>query len=1336
MDYYQKEEVTKALVQAIRHSATRAIQLHTQNIDSETVWGASLFYTEVLWNADLPIRTVSRKVVNSISKEYGKVNVPINVDSLFKRFWLREVLGTIQIPSAIRSILFDFNKYRNQYDELRFLNFTYGNDPERVWTTAGFETAMGEYNKADTLDAEWLLDSGFLKKSKVNDTFTIRFSEHYNSLLDYWNDFKFLTHIQEYSEKLRKKPITINVSNFDSILKSHSKCYLQTPGLKYFIDKKLIAKVDDHYVVQNLQDTDVLRQQSEDQIGTLIWRKIVHHNQNQKPEQLVLDFLEKMSSISYSAVFGKNSTKNECQIFVEGTMALVLNERDLEGRENEYEKCRLDVSLRGAGLHNSATFSEDQDLVNAKDITDLYLRMDYMEHFGHNNIFFDQSSRNQLVQLIGCIIEMDEAFAKVDDNGKSKTEHFPSVKKLLLASYEKPFLVWDIFSLLKWRRPEIIPYLLTNQEFDALAYFMLSSLGAEHPYKNLEYQMRTKMLLEAFSLSINSRLQSDGNSLLHNAVFVLRILKWLNKDKYRKRMAGRDVVKAIEFQVLVEQREKGFLRILGQLPEKGHYVRTNSIRLFLPKVIPEIVKTLLSHKEAPSLDRGVLQFPIFKFDALSLLCSFTIKNEYLPEFTEEKGLEKLLAESFSELYLKVLETNELKKLDYKTGDRVSVTPSWLENQERIEKITWWPLFLSVFREGNFKELLAPQFHFKKTDDIYLEQNRFNAKKLRTHFTIILEVLDDIQNRSNESFNTNEDLLKCKLILESQLIEFVEKYGVFANRFSVNIFDKSYERLLYNRYEQLLPRLVEKANTFDQPQRLWDELSKTENLLQLLILADNNLSSGFNEYLLQKLRSIDVEAFITENNWGEVEHTIRLLSRNAALSNEAEIALKYWDKNAPKKGLGNNSEKRLFDSKLMKAFLDKDESAIDVIDEPKSYAITPSEMKPYDQKRFYTALIRFEQKPDNAYNIFNDLVSNYPSYISLALNRFAAKITWAKNENNKRLFQEALQQWEAYEKETLPELLEFVKGKILYNILTVKLHLKDYKGFDSVYAKLDKASTLIVDYVELRVVSLLDRKQVNEAKLIVDEAITFNTYEGNRDEVLLNLHIKLKNKTSSAYKVAEELKNHLSSKHSLTEHLKESFLKPDDFGKNVSKEIAQSIHELLSKIKSIDKLKDENAFNDLLEILVRTNLKNYGLTVKDQSRGGYSQEDKDAGERDLTVLEGTQELAIIEPLNGMAKKGVQSHISKLFNYTSKRQYLFIVVYDYGVSHRLNERWKKYLDDTLLLHTYPKGYELIDNSINDITEELGFKNDSLRVAMSNHGTDTELYHIVANINYKAR
>ena len=60
----------------------------------------------------------------------------------------------------------------------------------------------------------------------------------------------------------------------------------------------------------------------------------------------------------------------------------------------------------------------------------------------------------------------------------------------------------------------------------------------------------------------------------------------------------------------------------------------------------------------------------------------------------------------------------------------------------------------------------------------------------------------------------------------------------------------------------------------------------------------------------------------------------------------------------------------------------------------------------------------------------------------------------------------------------------------------------------------------------------------------------------------------------------------------------------------------------------------------------------------------------------------------------------------------------------------------MSDALLSHTYPKGYELINNSINDITEELGFKNDALRVAMTNHGTDTELYHIIANINYKAQ
>ena len=142
-----------------------------------------------------------------------------------------------------------------------------------------------------------------------------------------------------------------------------------------------------------------------------------------------------------------------------------------------------------------------------------------------------------------------------------------------------------------------------------------------------------------------------------------------------------------------------------------------------------------------------------------------------------------------------------------------------------------------------------------------------------------------------------------------------------------------------------------------------------------------------------------EVFINKNNWGDVEHTIQLLSRNEALTNEAEITLKYWEDKAPKKGLGNNFDKRLFDSKLMKAYLDKDESAINTIDTPKSYAVTPSQMKPYDQKRFYIALVRFEKKSKSSYEIFNELLQTYPTYISLALNRFAAKITWAKDEKN-------------------------------------------------------------------------------------------------------------------------------------------------------------------------------------------------------------------------------------------------------------------------------------------------------------------------------------------------
>lgn len=1334
---YLREEAIRNLVQVIEHSTTKIQPHHDQIVKDSEVWNAPLFFAEVLWNSNRPIKTLSRKSFSALVKKYNSKYESVNIDDIFKRFWLREALGYINIPSAVRSVLFDYARYEGHFNELQFLSEVYGEG--QVWTTDKFREVATKFAAENEIevDSEWLLGSGFIKKSKDKDSFKIRFSEHYSNLINYWKDFQFLNHLKLHFQELHNKSITIESKKFVILLDNHKKVYPLTPKLDYFLDKQYIAKIRNGYVVQNLHDNDLFRMHHEDKLATLLWRKLYSDKPNGKSKKIVLEFIDILNTISYDSIFGDNLTQHEQKVFVDGALELILSEPDIKGREEEYKKCRLDSSFRGSNLFYEHNFNKNENLEFADDVLDLFERMHHMENVVQNNLFFDQNCRISIDFLLGCIIKMDVPFAKIEANGKQKTINYPSIKRLLKESMERPFLVWSIYNYLKWTRPEVIPYLLIEPEYDTFAFFLLTSYRSNHVYEHINYEIRTNILVDALQLSLNNRLQSNEITQKENAKFLFSIFNWLNSDKYRKNVPGRDFVKAIKAQAQIEKRENDLLKIIEKFPEKGYYVRTEHQTSFLSKVLTDLIEYIVNYEDKQVYARGTLKLPLFKFDMLSWLSKYVVHNNYLQELSKQPQLEKSLGKSFVQLYLDTIEVANVKKMDFESKKLKSIIPNWLESPERIEKIEWWPLYLSVYRRGNLKELIAPQFQFIKTDDKYEEQNRFNTKKLRTHLSILMLVIDEMNKNPIEQIVSSSKIEKFKTALECQLINYIERFGEKGNRFNINIFDEFYDRMTFSSLnDQLLPRLTELGNSFKNRNRLWEVLSTSQNLHHLLILLENSKSSGFSNFLIERIKEINIKAFLEENNWAEVQSVFYILSKYNELVQEADTASEYLKNTGSKNNLGRDFEKRVFESHLIYAYAKKDEAAIDKVEEPKNAVIVPSEFKPFEQKRFYKGLIRFENDPKIAYQIFDDLLKARPKYISLALNRFAAKISWAKKDNDEALFRAALQEWYEYVDSKIEEELGFIKDKVAYNILTTLLHLKSHVSFEKVYISLDTITQLNPDFVELKVTSLLEQKREQQAKMLVLRSIEFNTYKNYKNELLRNLYQKLQDSTSSQ-QTAKELIAQILPKHSLNalkERVKEEFMASDSFGKNLSLEIGISLQKLLKKLPTIENLSHENQYNDVLEMILEEKLQQYGLTVKDQSLGGYSESGKSTGSRDITVLEGTKELTVIEPFKNTSKAVIQSHISKVFNYTPNREFLFMVIYDLEVAHTFDKRWNKYRDETLGSLKYPKGLNLIKNSVEDISEELGFKNNAVKIAVSLHGKDAQLFHIMVNIGYK--
>jgi hypothetical protein len=191
-----------------------------------------------------------------------------------------------------------------------------------------------------------------------------------------------------------------------------------------------------------------------------------------------------------------------------------------------------------------------------------------------------------------------------------------------------------------------------------------------------------------------------------------------------------------------------------------------------------------------------------------------------------------------------------------------------------------------------------------------------------------------------------------------------------------------------------------------------------------------------------------------------------------------------------------------------------------------------------------------------------------------------------------------------------------------------------------------------------------------------------------------------------------------------------------------KEIANAADKMLDKVLSIEEIRKENKYNDLVQMVLEARINPWGWDVKNETRGAFSGKNKKTkkqglGERDIAICDDNSRfLLVCEAFIYSTKKKAQSHISKVFDYYHQRSAFVILVYDMGTRGHFNNKWKKYGEDIIPILSYPKGFGLKQKKIKDLTKEFGYNNSAIKVGKTLHGRDhTEIYHIMVNINYKA-
>jgi len=118
MDYKESEAV-KSLIANINLLKPPTLKRPNSARNDNKLWNALLLFSNIILASKSIQRLFPRKEFEKFVIHYNQQNlVNINVDFLFNKFWLREVLRFVHIPDAVRSVTYDYEKYRDYKTEV------------------------------------------------------------------------------------------------------------------------------------------------------------------------------------------------------------------------------------------------------------------------------------------------------------------------------------------------------------------------------------------------------------------------------------------------------------------------------------------------------------------------------------------------------------------------------------------------------------------------------------------------------------------------------------------------------------------------------------------------------------------------------------------------------------------------------------------------------------------------------------------------------------------------------------------------------------------------------------------------------------------------------------------------------------------------------------------------------------------------------------------------------------------------------------------------------------------------------------------------------------------
>jgi uncharacterized protein YlbG (UPF0298 family) len=1319
-------------------------------------WSAAYFYADVLLNTMIPEDVVVslERLSELQDRFFSDTGYLVDTGELFKKGWLRYVFGTVCLPKAIRFGPDELGRIKDRKNEILFFEGLSNEQCAQTKTLEQLQLLAEAYQSSHNIIID--LKSAEKKYFTIGGNGQISYNNTRFSafILQNLPVFEFINIIKALGPKT---DLCITATYLKKIHRQHSTFFLKTPSLKELIDKK-VFQIDntDNYTVNFNYNELGLHHDILIKTAGLLWDKLLAQGSyGDAQAKLRFWYYRTVYHSNHYNFLGGLSGKNK-QRFLEAAMQIVLAEPDLGTGDEEYHKLRLDAHHAHQENILPEYYTVENVIAQGEDLFENYRQLNELNHGHGSEIIAEQGCRHPITYLISEIVRNDNHFK------------FKNTLRLLNASTTKTYLFWYTSFMLHHHRPEILPFLITNEDTSALGFRLLFKIDIDRLMEPEMLDIKRQLIEAGFRLLIEMLADSNHIPDSRKATIIFQSLLFTTQKRFKSQQGGNAALfeKYHQHQVIISNRVRE-LFASAELPAQNYLPQLKYKDLLYPELLDELFKKI---QAIPPDDWGnrLIYLPYAKLDQLVFIAELSLRKDQKGEMVASGQQTSQYISGFLQSYLEAINCKEVMELDYSdVGRKLKPSqPSWITNHAQDKEIDWAMMFLHLEKYFIFEDFLSPLgLTFSASDDKYNEYNHFTADKLRNHIAVLIIGFNGVLKKAKQAKITGLPVTGVLSKIENKLTHLITRYSLFdPAQGRYDIFNERLERWHFGgTRSELLPIIGSVINRFTKENRqsIVRELIKSDQLIRSLKMIGYIVSEDEKKKLLNiVVNEQDIQKTMDDLSYADKQFVIQSLTANPEFIKQAEQALVVTDEPNKRRRISyqkNEDEVYHFRARLLLAYHNNDIEAVKTIVEPEFEMYLGNNFTASQEKLFYEGLIYLHRKEsEESHSIFNELLSfateDKPTF---ALNRFAAHIDWAAQTTDgterQRRYIDALAEWDSYEHSSDKQAgWNHISEKVIFNKLEALEALGEDERFDQLYQPLETDIKLKPHFLEVRITNLVRRQMQLQAEQLLSEAKNIHALETGGYPLFIAI---LENLTNTPETIAFLTQQHnrilALPADKLIEVVTGNGVGAKDISGFLLDEIMEAANQMLFKINAVSEVGHEDKYSDLLMMVLNSRLQHFHWSVE-TLRGGFSDRELEAqvvstkakdkqsnvGEIDFGIYSATHELlAICEALilEGKNTIEVQKHNLKIFNYEPSRKLFFLISYYRGAVENYVDAWKSYIGVVENFIEFPSGHQITGGKLTEINHPKG--NASLKITTSTHG-ETTLYHVFININYQVK